>query len=279
MPRRSSQRAHRGYSWVCFACGAILAAVLALPGRAQAHVWQLFEISGAHYLAAIGFESEPPIINERAAVELTIVTLDQRTAEMVMAQWIRGLPAGASPVPELEQTLQVEVTAKGQGSVLDFAPIFPPQKTAYRASFFPTDPGPYRFRFFGAIGGTPVDIAVECTPELSHKEIAASFPVKTVSEALSPRVTRKRTMGGFMCPRPRGPLEIPEPSYVIAARARQAAAPTPSAPAPAGGLGVTRRQVYLGLGGLAALAAVAGLAIGIRAIIRRRRSDASRLPY
>ena len=70
--------------------------------------------------------------------------------------------AGLSgPVTGLEDTLQVEVThvATGQSTVMALAPLYE-RPGAYTADFIPTQPGGYRFRFFGSIEGQPFDEAL-----------------------------------------------------------------------------------------------------------------------
>ncbi|MCY4113520.1 MAG: hypothetical protein OXG33_06230 [Chloroflexi bacterium] len=85
------------------------------------------------------------------------------------------------PVTGLEDTLQVEVThvATGQSTVMALAPLFE-HPGAYTADFIPTQPGAYRFRFFGSIEGQPFDEAFESganTFDAVQSRAAAQFPV------------------------------------------------------------------------------------------------------
>ena len=85
------------------------------------------------------------------------------------------------PVTGLEDTLQVEVThvASGQSMVMALAPLFG-RPGAYTADFIPTQPGGYRFRFFGGIEGQPFDEAFESganTFDAVQSRAAAQFPV------------------------------------------------------------------------------------------------------
>jgi hypothetical protein len=90
--------------------------------------------------------------------------------------------AGLSgPVTGLEDTLQVEVThiSSGQSTVMALAPLFE-RPGAYTAGFIPTQPGGYRFRFFGSIEGQPFDEAFESganTFDAVQSRAAAQFPV------------------------------------------------------------------------------------------------------
>lgn len=85
------------------------------------------------------------------------------------------------PVTGLEDTLQVEVThiSSGQSTVMALAPLFE-HPGAYTADFIPTQPGGYRFRFFGSIEGQPFDEAFESganTFDAVQSRAVAQFPV------------------------------------------------------------------------------------------------------
>ena len=86
-----------------------------------------------------------------------------------------------APVTGLEDTLQVEVThiASAQSTVMALAPLFG-RPGAYTADFIPTQPGAYRFRFFGSIEGQPFDEAFESganTFDAVQARAAAQFPI------------------------------------------------------------------------------------------------------
>ncbi len=92
-------------------------------------------------------------------------------------------PQGHAPAPVtgLEDTLQVEVThvASAQSTVMTLAPLFG-RPGAYSADFIPTQPGAYRFRFFGSIEGQPYDEAFESGANTFDKvqaRAAAQFPI------------------------------------------------------------------------------------------------------
>lgn len=90
--------------------------------------------------------------------------------------------AGLSgPVTGLEDTLQVEVThiSSGQSTVMALAPLFE-HPGAYTADFIPTQPGGYRFRFFGSIEGQPFDEVFESganTFDAVQSRAVAQFPI------------------------------------------------------------------------------------------------------
>jgi len=92
------------------------------------------------------------------------------------------IAAGLSgPVTGLGDTLQVEVThlSSGQSTVMALAPLFE-HPGAYTADFIPTQPGGYRFRFFGSIEGQPFDEAFESganTFDAVQSRAVAQFPV------------------------------------------------------------------------------------------------------
>lgn len=266
--------------------GSIAAAIFllwfgwALPS--SAHEEQVWQIGDTHYLVRIGFMDDPPLINDRTAVHLTVGIVSQDLlakriqnlqtpgAPPLLSEW----PAGAKLVHFLHRSLKAEVSAGGQGSVLTFEGIYPPFAIAYRAHFVPTDPGPYQVRIFGTIAGTPINVTTSCTPSTDHDQAFNLSPPRIVSEEISPGVVRTFINGAFLCPRPRGPLEIPEPSYVTAARRAAEAPPAAAPPKQEPGLTFDLRVLYLGLGGFAAVAVLVGLIFGIRLIIRRARRSA-----
>ena len=73
---------------------------------------------------------------------------------------------GTAPIEGLAQTLQVEVTYLGSGesTTLQFRPAYQ-DPGHYLADVIPTQPGPYRFRFFGTIEGKEVDEVFDSGPD------------------------------------------------------------------------------------------------------------------
>lgn len=69
------------------------------------------------------------------------------------------------PVEGVEQTLQVEVTHIGSGVSKSMRlSAVSGQPGHYKAALIPTASGPYRFRFFGAVKGHPVNETFESSP-------------------------------------------------------------------------------------------------------------------
>ena len=89
--------------------------------------------------------------------------------------------AAPAPVTGLEDTLEVEVThvASAQSTVMALSPLFE-HPGAYTADFIPTQPGAYRFRFFGSIEGQPFDEVFESganTFDAIRARAGAQFPI------------------------------------------------------------------------------------------------------
>ncbi len=126
----------------------------------------------------------PPVL--RVQPGTTVVFLNRTGEPQLIASGMHTDEAHAAaglggPVTGLENTLQVEVThvATGQSTVMALAPLFE-RPGAYTADFIPTQPGGYRFRFFGSIEGQPFDEAFESganTFDAVQSRAAAQFPV------------------------------------------------------------------------------------------------------
>lgn len=126
----------------------------------------------------------PPML--RAQPGTTVVFLNRTGEPQLIASGMHTDEAHAAaglggPVTGLEGTLQVEVThiSSGQSTVMALAPLFE-HPGAYTADFIPTQPGGYRFRFFGSIEGQPFDEAFESGAnsfDAVQSRAAAQFPV------------------------------------------------------------------------------------------------------
>ncbi len=96
-------------------------------------------------------------VNDSAG-DLRILSGDSGSDAMGMSDSDRSESKTAAPVVGLQDTLQVEVTHVPSGTSRIM-----PLRAAYNdpghyvADLIPTSPGHYRFRFFGAIEGEPVD--------------------------------------------------------------------------------------------------------------------------
>jgi hypothetical protein len=71
---------------------------------------------------------------------------------------------GDEPVEGLEATLQAEVRFGDQTRALELTPAFG-EPGAYRSVFFPTAAGQYAFRIFGFVEGTAVDETFTSGPD------------------------------------------------------------------------------------------------------------------
>ena len=92
-----------------------------------------------------------------ASVEVR-VEADAAMSDMTTASPSGHSGEGIAPVAGLQDTLQVEVThvPSEKSRTMDLRPVFD-DPGHYVADLIPTSPGHYRFRFFGAIEGNPVD--------------------------------------------------------------------------------------------------------------------------
>ncbi len=92
---------------------------------------------------------------------------------------------GHQPVTGLESSLQVEVThiASAQSTVMAIEPLFD-RAGAYSARLIPTQPGAYRFRFFGTIKDHEIDEIFESgdnTFDSVQAQAGAQFPTTLAS--------------------------------------------------------------------------------------------------
>lgn len=102
-------------------------------------------------------------------------------------------------VPDLGDTLKVEVSSGGRSATWDIVPNFEPGEFGevgdYRAWLIPTRPGSYAFHFTGTIKGTAVDETFTCsqtTFDCPREPASVEFPARDPSTAqLSERVDRQ----------------------------------------------------------------------------------------
>lgn len=102
-------------------------------------------------------------------------------------------------VPDLGDTLKVEVSSSGRSVTLDLVPNFEPGEFGevgdYRAWVVPTRPGTYAFHFTGTIKGTSVDETFTCseqTFDCPQEPSSVEFPARDPSSAqLSDRLARQ----------------------------------------------------------------------------------------
>ncbi|MFN8471652.1 MAG: hypothetical protein U0822_05480 [Anaerolineae bacterium] len=113
-----------------------LSLAVTLAGLAQAH--ERRDVGGKYRLV-VGWDGEPAYAGQRNAVSLNVTNLQTNT-----------------PVEGAEKDLKLEIIQGAQKRVLPLRAVFR-QPGAYVADVVPTKEGDYRFHFFGAIEGTPID--------------------------------------------------------------------------------------------------------------------------
>ena len=245
-------------------CGILLLAgalCLFLPLMARAHEQRLLEIKGKEYLLFIGFSPEPAFVNDRTSVALFVFEVPPGS----VSGPVNRFPEGAQYVFDLNITnLQVEVASGDQKRIFEFKGIFPPSTTSYKADFFPTADDVYSFRIFGRLNGVLVDFTTSCTPLPTHSEISRAHPLSAVRTEISPGVVMKLRNVGFPCPISPSTAEFPERGVLPSTTSPTGAREPWSVPP------IPWAAVYRGLGGVAALAILAGVILGLRALIRRR---------
>jgi hypothetical protein len=176
----------------------LVAGILSLvPLIASAHQRQVFRIGGRAYTFVVGFQNEPVFAGDKSGLDLRIRLADPKAP-------LNFSSPNLKPVEKLETSLKVEISAGGKKKVFGLEPAFR-DPGLYRATFFPTAATSYRFRLFGEMNGTPVDLAFTCNAEDGHPRSEEDrSEVK-----LSDRVTRIFQSGAFGCPRPREAVEFP----------------------------------------------------------------------
>ena len=147
-----------------------IVAALALAAVVSAHEHRAV----GEYQFTVEFAVEPALEGLANGAELRV----EKTAESQGQDSGAGQHGGTSsgggtghdhaelvPVEGLEQTLQVEVTHLGSGATksMRLNAVFG-EPGHYKADMIPTASGDYRFRFFGAVEGNPVDETFESGP-------------------------------------------------------------------------------------------------------------------
>lgn len=179
------------------------AGLLTFPYTISAHEQSLLEIGGKDYVIAAGFVDETPIAGEVAEFDLLVLAPKQKVALPVS-----GASSDNRLVSGLHATLQAEITASNQRRIFTFLPVSF-QRRGYRATFTPTEDGPYSFRIFGTIAGQPIELITTCTAGIDHTDILMRNPATEAREVLAHNVIRKSKSGGFLCPRTKETIEIP----------------------------------------------------------------------
>lgn len=139
-PRRLARSAART---AALAAGFGLLAAALVAGSALAHEDRLV---ADRYNVSVGYYIEPAQTGEENFLEILITDVTE----------------GLSPVMGLEQTLQVELTAGGESTILALYPKT--DRPGYRADVLPEVPGFYTARLFGSIEGASVDESFALEP-------------------------------------------------------------------------------------------------------------------
>jgi hypothetical protein len=175
-----------------------------------------------------GFATEPAFVGQPNAVQLQI-------------------SKGGKAVTDLRQgDLKVDVGFSGQRTTLTLEPQFEVGEWGtpgdYRASFIPTQPGPYTFDISGTVGGEKVNYSITSGPKTFSE-------VEDTSAALFP------------------PVQAPSTTD-LATRIDQDAARTTAAIASANDAADAARTVAI----VAALLGVVAIVVAVVALTRARRS-------
>ena len=127
--------------WAAVALLAVLLAGSAVPVLAHED-----RLVADRYNVSVGFYVEPARTDEENFIDLLITDVTE----------------DLSPVPGLEETLQVELTAGGDTTALSLYPRT--DRPGYRTDVTPSVPGFHTFRIFGSIEGASVDESFDLEP-------------------------------------------------------------------------------------------------------------------
>ena len=114
------------------------------------------------YKFVVGFLHEPAYEGEMNAVSVRVTKAaaeeDTHSGGGHGGMTHHEVKESEKPIEGLQDTLLVEVTyvPSGASRTMNLRPVFD-DPGHYVADLIPTSPGHYRFRFFGAIEGNPVD--------------------------------------------------------------------------------------------------------------------------
>ncbi len=141
---------------------AVLTSLVALPATSFAH--ERRTIAGGKYDVVVGWESEPPFVNQRNAAGIRISKAGTNPAV---------------PVTGAEQTLQVQIRQGSQTRQFPLRAVFG-QPGYYVVDIVPTRAGDYVWTFTGSIGADQVNEAFD-TADGKFDGVSASsaieFPV------------------------------------------------------------------------------------------------------
>jgi hypothetical protein len=140
----------------------VLVVVLSPPGVSLAH--ERRTIAGGKYEVVVGWDSEPPYVNQKNAAGIRISKAGTDPAQ---------------PVTGLETTLKVQIRQGAQTRTFDLRPVFG-QPGYYVADIVPTRAGDYVWTFTGNIGADQVNETFDSADGKFDAVVAGSdvqFPV------------------------------------------------------------------------------------------------------
>jgi len=224
---------------------------LALVQAVSAHENQTFRIGKQVYKLTVGSLNEPVAVDDKTGLDFKV-------------EMEPGPGAKAGPVAGLEQTLKVEVAAGDKKKVFNLQSSFGTPGT-YKTSFYPTVQTTLSYRIFGTIEDVPVNFTFTCSPA-GH----ARVPEDTTELKVSDQVTRLSKRGSFGCPVAKSEVGFPEAAS-SAIELQTKITNMESALAGAQSQAGTARL----LGGAGLVAGVAGVAIGMVALMNAKKGQAN----
>ena len=143
---------------------AVLVALLIAPSVSLAH--ERRTIAAGKYDVVVGWDTEPPFVNQKNAASIRISRAGTNPAQ---------------PVTGAEKTLKVEVRQGGQTRAFELRAAFG-QPGYYVADIVPTRAGDYIWTFSGSIGGDAVNETFDTVDGKFDAVVAGTaveFPVAT----------------------------------------------------------------------------------------------------
>jgi hypothetical protein len=122
------------------------------PDRAAAHDWR--DVADGRYQIVIGFLIEPALQNQPNGIDLRVTDNVETDAT-----------GKRKPIEGLEQTLQAEAIAAGDGTVWSVPLVVRDGMPGKYAGYFtPTEAGQYTFHIFGTIADQAIDERFDSGP-------------------------------------------------------------------------------------------------------------------
>jgi hypothetical protein len=139
------------------AAGLIVGSLLAAlsPLAADAHETRV--VGDGKYQIVVGFKNEPVFAGDKSGLEFWVTEAPEATPAA-------DAESEGTPVEGLDETLQAEVIFEDQTMELPLSAMWD-EPGGYGSDFFPSEPGTYSFRIYGAIGDTEIDETFTSGPE------------------------------------------------------------------------------------------------------------------